>query len=116
VCRAQETVNGFRGRQLGNAGEVLLVPVTVLVHEEDSMSPKLQSAAPAPIDKEVIRLAYVGCGFMAQNVHLPNFSLLSDCTLAALVEKRAKLARKVAERFSVAKVYQDHRELLEVVD
>jgi predicted dehydrogenase len=76
------------------------------------MSQKLQSAAPAPIDKRVIRLAYVGCGFMAQNVHLPNFSSLSDCALVALAEKRAELARKVAERFSVAKVYQDHRELL----
>ena len=90
----------------------MLVPVTVLVHEEFFMSQKLQSAAPAPFDKGIIRLAYVGCGFMAQNVHLPNFSSLSDCTLVALAEKRAELARKVAERFSVAKVYQDHRELL----
>ena len=82
-----------------------LYPVTILVHEEFFMSQKLESAAPAPIDKGVIRLAYVGCGFMAQNVHLPNFSSLSDCTLVALAENRAKLARKVAERFSVAKVY-----------
>ena len=105
MCRAQQTVNGFRRGQSANAGEVLLVPVTVLVHEEDFMSQKLESAAPAPIDKGVIRLAYVGCGFMAQNVHLPNFSSLSECTLVALAENRAKLARKVAERFSVAKVY-----------
>jgi hypothetical protein len=76
------------------------------------MSQKLRPEALAPIDKRVIRLAYVGCGFMAQNVHLPNFSSLSDCTLVALAENRVELARKVAQRLSVAKVYQDHRELL----
>ena len=33
-----------------------------------------------------IRLGYVGCGFMAQNAHLPNFSSLPGCQLAALAE------------------------------
>ena len=76
------------------------------------MSHKHQSETPAPIDKRTVRLAYVGCGFMAQNVHLPNFSSLNDCTLIALAENRVELARKVAQKFSVPKIYQDHRELL----
>ena len=33
---------------------------------------------------EVVRLGYVGCGFMAQNVHLPNFASLAGCRLVAL--------------------------------
>jgi predicted dehydrogenase len=76
------------------------------------MSHKLQSEIPVPIDERAIRFGYVGCGFMAQNVHLPNFSSLNDCALRALAENRAELGAKVAQRFSVPKVYQDHRELL----
>ena len=76
------------------------------------MSHKLQSEVPVPIDERAIRFAYVGCGFMAQNVHLPNFSSLNDCALRALAENRAELGAKVAQRFSVPNVYQDHRKLL----
>jgi predicted dehydrogenase len=80
--------------------------------KHDFMSHKLETEVQAPIQKRVIRLAYVGCGFMAQNVHLPNFSSLNDCKLVALAENRVELARKVAQRFSVAKIYDDHCQLL----
>ncbi len=66
-----------------------------------------------PVRRDVIRLAYVGCGFMAQNVHLPNFSSLSECLLAALAENRTDLGHKVARRFGVPKVYDDHRRVLD---
>ena len=66
-----------------------------------------------PVKRELIRLAYVGCGFMAQNVHLPNFSSLRDCLLVGLAENRTALGHKVAERFGVPKVYDDHRRLLD---
>src|ERR1700757_5040417 len=71
------------------------------------------SRAQDPIEQDVIRLAYVGCGFMAQNVHLPNFSSLNDCRLVALAENRVELGRKVARRFGVPNVYDDHRRLLD---
>src|SRR3984957_14941688 len=64
------------------------------------------SPLPAPI-----RLGYVGCGFMAQHVHLPNFSTLPKGVLLAVAERRSKLARAVASRFAIGKVYQDHLEL-----
>ncbi len=54
-------------------------------------------------------IGYVGCGFMAQNVHLPNFAEL--CGVAALAELRPKLAAKVAERFSISRVFANHLEL-----
>ncbi|HEX4214543.1 MAG TPA: Gfo/Idh/MocA family oxidoreductase [Candidatus Dormibacteraeota bacterium] len=65
---------------------------------------------------EPIRLGYVGCGFMAQAVHLPNFSTLSGCRLLALAEVRPGLARAVAERFRIERIYSSHLELAEDPD
>ena len=61
--------------------------------------------------KASIRLGYVGCGFMAQHVHLPNFSTLPQCALLAIAEQRPRLARAVASRFAIDKVYSHHWEL-----
>lgn len=44
---------------------------------------------------ERLRLGYVGAGFMAQKVHLPNFSSIEQCELVALAEVRPELGRKV---------------------
>ena len=62
-------------------------------------------------EKAPIRLGYVGCGFMAQHVHLPNFASLTQCALIAIAERRPNLARAVANRFAVEKVYPSHLEL-----
>jgi predicted dehydrogenase len=66
---------------------------------------------PNALVKAPIQLGYVGCGFMAQHVHLPNFSSLSQCALVAIAERRPQLARDVASRFAVGKVYSSHLEL-----
>ena len=58
-----------------------------------------------------IRLGYVGAGFMAQKVHLPNFASIPDCELAALAEVRGDLREKVANRFGIAKRYASHHEM-----
>lgn len=57
------------------------------------------------------RLGYVGCGFMAQKVHLPNFASLDSCRLVALAEVRSDLRREVGARFGVEKLYSTHLEL-----
>lgn len=59
-----------------------------------------------------VRLGYVGAGFMAQKVHLPNFTSLPDCQVVALAEARPKLGEMVAQRFGIPKVYRHHTELL----
>ncbi len=59
-----------------------------------------------------LRIGYVGAGFMAQKVHLPNFSLIDDCELVALAEVRPQLGAKVAERFRIPRLYASHRELV----
>jgi predicted dehydrogenase len=58
-----------------------------------------------------VRLGYVGCGFMAQHVHLPNFARLEGARLIALAESRPRLGRLVAERYGIARVYSGHLEL-----
>ncbi len=56
-----------------------------------------------------LRIGYVGCGFMAQKVHIPNIMLLEeDCELAALAEVRPLLGRKVQERWRIPALYDSH--------
>lgn len=60
----------------------------------------------------MIRLGYVGAGFMAQAVHLPNFMALPDCEVVALAELRPQLGRLAAERFGIPRLYRHHTELI----
>jgi predicted dehydrogenase len=59
-----------------------------------------------------IRLGYIGCGFMAQKVHLPNLISLPDCELVALAELRPELGQRVQARFGIPQLYPDHQALL----
>ncbi|MHB0878900.1 MAG: Gfo/Idh/MocA family protein [Anaerolineae bacterium] len=61
---------------------------------------------------ERLRLGYVGCGFMAQKVHLPNFASIANCELAALAEVRPLLGQKVQARFGIPKLYPSHHDLI----
>ncbi len=58
-----------------------------------------------------VRMGYVGCGFMAQKVHIPNILSIEDCELVALAEVRPKLGRAVQERRRIPKLYASHAEL-----
>jgi predicted dehydrogenase len=59
-----------------------------------------------------IRLGYIGCGFMAQKVHLPNFLSIPNCEVVALAEVRTALGRQVQTRLGIPKFYADHQALL----
>jgi predicted dehydrogenase len=61
---------------------------------------------------EAIRLGYVGCGFMAQKVHLPNFASITGCDLVALAEVRQDLGRKIQQKFGIEHLYGGHQEML----
>lgn len=60
-----------------------------------------------------IRFGYVGCGGLAQRVHLPNFKMLPECDFVALAEIRPQLLNKVADRFGIAKRYTHHLQMAE---
>ena len=59
-----------------------------------------------------IRIGYVGCGFMAQKVHLPNLTALPECEVLALAELRQDLGRRVQARFGIPRLYPDHQAML----
>jgi predicted dehydrogenase len=64
-------------------------------------------------ERRQIRLGYVGCGTMAQRVHIPNFASLADCQIVALAEVRAGIGERVQARHGIRRLYRDHRELID---
>jgi predicted dehydrogenase len=58
-----------------------------------------------------VRLGYVGCGFVAQRLHIPNFVALPECQLVAIAEVRRDLGERVARRYGIPKLYASHVEL-----
>jgi predicted dehydrogenase len=59
-----------------------------------------------------IRFAYVGCGFVAQTIHIPNFrSLTPLCEFAAIAEVRQDLGQRVAAQYGIPQVYRSHEEI-----
>ncbi len=60
---------------------------------------------------EPVRFGYVGCGFVAQRIHIPNFQALPDCRFLAVAEVRGDLGARVAARYGIPKVYRSHEEL-----
>ncbi|MEX2247406.1 MAG: Gfo/Idh/MocA family oxidoreductase [Dehalococcoidia bacterium] len=60
----------------------------------------------------VPRVAIVGAGWAARNVHLPGFRS-AGVPVAAICDMNAEPARKLAEQFNVPAVYTDWREMLE---
>ncbi len=60
---------------------------------------------------EPLKVGYVGCGFMAQKVHIPNLTMMPEVELVALAEVRSALGRKVQARFRIPRLYRDHLEL-----
>lgn len=62
-----------------------------------------------------IKIGFVGVGSMGQCAHLRNYaspSLAGECEVVALAEIRPNLAREVAARYGVPRVYESHVALL----
>jgi predicted dehydrogenase len=59
-----------------------------------------------------VRIAFVGVGSMGQMAHLVNYVHIKDCEVVAIAELRRKTAEAVARKYGIAKVYDDHREML----
>lgn len=56
-------------------------------------------------------MGYIGCGFLAQKVHLPNLLSLPECELLAIAEVRPQLGQQVQEHFRIPRLYSSHTEL-----
>lgn len=62
---------------------------------------------------EKVKLGFLGCGFMGQCVHLPSFQKVKNAQVVAIGDLRTKLARAVADRWKIKKVYSSHLEMIE---
>ncbi|MEM2885792.1 MAG: Gfo/Idh/MocA family oxidoreductase [Thermoproteota archaeon] len=58
-----------------------------------------------------VSFGYVGCGFVAQKIHLPNFKGLERCDFKAIAEVRQDLGRRVQQKYRIPKLYGSHLEL-----
>ena len=61
---------------------------------------------------ETVRIGFVGVGNMGQAAHLKNYVTLPDCKVVAIAELREGLARRVAGRYGVERVYSSHEQML----
>ena len=60
-----------------------------------------------------LRIGFVGAGGMGQMAHLSNYAVLKElCEVVALAEVRPQLAQKVAARYGIPKIYDNHLDLL----
>lgn len=59
-----------------------------------------------------VRLGFVGVGRMGQMAHLRNYACIDDCEVVAVADPRQETARRVAQRYGIAKTYAGHREML----
>lgn len=64
------------------------------------------------MSEKKVRIGFVGVGGMGQAAHLRNYVMVPDCEVVALAEIKPQMARKVAERWGVPKVYASHEEML----
>jgi predicted dehydrogenase len=58
-----------------------------------------------------VRFGYVGCGFVAQNIHIPNFKSLPECDFQAIAEARPELGQQVADYYGIPRVYASHEDI-----
>lgn len=59
------------------------------------------------------RIGVVGAGFVSQCVHLPFYSDVPSCDIAAVAENRPDLLAYAGERFGARRLYRDHGKMLE---
>jgi predicted dehydrogenase len=59
-----------------------------------------------------VRIGFVGVGGMGQCAHLRNYASESGCEVVALAELREPIARRVAAKYNVPKIYSDAAAML----
>lgn len=62
-----------------------------------------------------IKLALIGAGNMANNVHYPSLREFKDVEMAGLCDLDAKKLEETARKFNIAKTYSDYKIMLEEI-
>jgi predicted dehydrogenase len=63
--------------------------------------------------KRKINVALVGCGYIAENVHLPLLTNHKYARVMAVCDKNKERAVSIANKFGIAKAYDDFEDMLE---
>jgi predicted dehydrogenase len=63
-----------------------------------------------------VRVGVIGCGAVAELVHLPAYQEMPLAKLVAVCDKNEERAKEMAKKFGVQAWYTDHRKLLERPD
>lgn len=63
---------------------------------------------------ERARIAVIGLGTIAQNVHLPILTKLPDAEIVAICDADVAKAQFIARKYNIARSYKDYEELLDV--
>ena len=61
----------------------------------------------------MIKVGFIGAGFIGQLAHLQNYIEIPGCEVAALAEIRPQLRERVQKRYGIEASYASHLELLE---
>jgi len=64
-------------------------------------------------NSSTVRIGFVGVGSMGQCAHLRNYATIPECEVVAIAELRSRTAQRVAERYGIGHVYDNHRAMLE---
>jgi predicted dehydrogenase len=67
------------------------------------------------MNNKKLKIGFVGVGGMGQCAHLRNYaspSLSNECEVVALAEIRPQLAKAVAARYGIPRVYESHEQML----
>jgi len=63
-----------------------------------------------------VKIGIIGCGGIAQNQHMPGYARLPDVEIVACCDVVKDSAKAAAEKFGVAKVFNDYKKLLQIKD
>lgn len=63
-------------------------------------------------DQKKIRIGFVGVGGMGQAAHLRHYVQVPECEVVAVAEIKKDMAKNVAARWGIPKVYASHEEML----
>jgi len=65
---------------------------------------------------DIVKVAIIGLGGVAQLIHLPNISKIKSVQLQSVAEIKASRRIAISEKFNIPEHYKDHRELLDKSD
>ena len=68
------------------------------------------------VSNRVIRVGVIGCGMIAQTMHLPYLKRLPHFEIVAMCDLSPGLVNQVADSYGVTKRYTDHHQLLAQTD